>query len=214
MKAAVLAGVALLAGLLTGLLTACTSSSSPSPDVTRTRTVTSTHGPTPPVPVRSGPTTSAREADCPLLAEHVASHQSGMRLARVTVQRSGGHVVGCRFYPIPGPTAACPASCYQGEHLPPADQPAIEIDSQRYTTAVGAHNAFVLIASKGTAPQQVQVAKGNTGVCYQTHFWSKDHGRDIACAFSTGTTAVVVKTVVVHSSLDVVELAKDVVKKF
>src|SRR5690242_19623355 len=113
------------------LLTACTSSGTAAPTpststrtVIGTRTVTATTSR--PAPVTSGPTTTATAARCPLLDTPQAAARVGMRLGRITVQRSGGRIVGCRFYTLQGSPLA------HSEHLPGPKQPAIEIETTRY----------------------------------------------------------------------------------
>lgn len=199
----------LLAGLGAALLTlvsACTSSGKPAPVTTSTQvqTVTETASPSispttapvgMPTPVHTGPTTTASVSDCSLLPTDQALYQGGMRIGRVTAQRSGGKVVGCRLYGLQQPNAQCDATCLAGERLPPGNQPVIQIETTRYRFARDAHNAFVLTARAGSQPLQKQLGGGHVGVCYQTDFYPKDHGKDWACAFSVGSTAVVVKTV-------------------
>lgn len=137
-----------------------------------------------------------------------------MRLDRITVQSSLGKVVGCRLYALEHPTSECDTSCLAGENLPPGSQPAIEIESTNYSSSPAARAAFIRIAKAGTALQQDKIASGNTGLCFQTDFWTKDAGKDWACTFSEGSTVVVIRTVVTSPALDVVELAQAVEPKF
>jgi hypothetical protein len=167
---------------------------------TKTRTASPSAGPT--APLGTGPTITARAAACPLLDEQVAADRVGMRLARITVQRSGGRVVGCRFYALQN----SPLS--QSEHLPGPHQPAIEIRSNRYASTTAAHNAVVLAARRGTNVQPAKVA--DFGACYQLAFFADDHGADWACAFQTGARVVEVKTVVVSPALNVISVARDI----
>jgi hypothetical protein len=111
-----------------------------------------------------------------------------MRLARVTVLRSGGRVVGCRFYALQG----SPLSA--SEHLPGPHQPALEITTRSHTSTVAARNAFVLLAQHGTNAQQAHVG-ATVGVCFQTTFDPKDHGADYACATNKRNVEVVVRSV-------------------
>jgi hypothetical protein len=194
------------------LLVSCTSSggtTTPAPSTTTrtvigTRTVTGTASR--PAPVSSGPTTTSAAARCPLLDTPQAAARVGMRLARITVQRSGGRIVGCRFYALQGSPLA------HSEQLPGPKQPAIEIETTRYPSALAAHNAFVLAARKGTNPQQATIGLDNLGVCFQIAFYRPDHGRDWACAFSTGTRAVVIRTVAL-ASLDALRASRAVAAK-
>jgi hypothetical protein len=197
-------------------VSACTSSGA-DPTPTLTQTVTSTRTPSPSsigptAPVVAGPTTTAAATACPLLAQQTAASQVGMRLDRITVQRSGGKVVGCRFYALEHPNAQCDATCLANEHLPPGNQAVIEIVTTRYPSVIAAHNAFVISTHGGSNPQQVTVSVDNTGVCFQIPFYSKDHGTDWACAFSVDKTAVVVKTVA-SESLNVVAVAREIARK-
>jgi hypothetical protein len=154
-------------------------------------------------PVSAGPTTAVAAARCPLLDRQVAAFRIGMRLDRITVLRSGGAVVGCRMYALQG----SPLSA--SEHLPPANQPAIEIRLTHYRSALAAHNAIVLSARAGANPQQARIA-GTTGVCYQTRFYAKDRGQDWACAYAVGTTLVVVRTVVVDPAFTAIQVTRAV----
>lgn len=211
-----LAAVIAAAGLL---VAACTSSGSPAPTTsTEFQTITNTipaPSPSIPTPITAGPTTAAEEASCPLIDEQPAAAMIGMRLDRVTVLKSGGKVVGCRFYGLQHPTAQCPeVSCLAKEKLPPGNQPVIEILSARYSSSDGARAAFIALAQKGTNVQPVTITSGNQGVCYQTTFWAKDHGQDWACTYSVGSTVVVVKTVVKSPSFNVIQVAKAIAPKF
>ncbi len=202
--------VAATVGALVLLSAACTSSGGdPARTVTSTRTVVGTTTSTPAIgptaPVSTGPTTAARVAACPLLPEQKAADRVGMRLERITVLRSRGKVVGCRFYALQG------SPLHNSEHLPGPDQPAIEIETTRYYSAIAAHNAFVLDARRGTNPQQTRIGR-TVGVCFQISLYKPDHGRDWACSFSLGTTKVSVRTVVVSPALNVVQVARAVAR--
>lgn len=205
-------------GAAAALVTACTSSASPAPTTsTNYQTVTSTRPPKPPktgTPVPTGPTSAADAPSCPLLNEQFAAKTVGMRLEKISVLKSGGHVVGCRIYALQHPNAQCDASCLQAEKLPPGNQPAVEITSARYRSPLLAHNAFVMLAKKGKNIQQAKIAPGNVGLCYQTDFYAKDHGTDWACAYSIKSTVVVVKTVVTSPALNAILVAKAVAPKF
>jgi hypothetical protein len=113
----------------------------------------------------------------------------GMRLGRLTVLRSAGRVVGCRFYALQG------SPLHTSEHLPGPKQPVVEVLTQRYPTPTAAHNAFARLAAAGRNPQQVDLGRAGTGVCYQTDFYPRDGGRDWACGGNVGTVRVLVRTV-------------------
>jgi hypothetical protein len=189
------------------VLLACTSSgANPSPStpvrtVIATRTNTPSIGPT--APVSTGPTASTDDASCPLLDTQQAADRVGMRLARITVLRSGGRVVGCRFYALQN------SPLHNSENLPGPHQPAIEIETTRYASSIAAHNAFVLEARRGADPQQAPIGN-TTGVCFQIDFYHHDKGRDWSCAFNLGTTKVSVRTVVVGAALNVEEISRAV----
>jgi hypothetical protein len=186
-----------LALLALTLLAGCTSngpattSAAARGTTTRTRTVAPSDG-----PVVSGPTVAATASGCPFAAQDFVRDTIGMRLGRITVLRSAGRTVGCRFYALQD------SALHVSEHLPGPRQPAVEITTQRYTSAAAAHNGFVLVARRGTNPQQVDLGGGRVGVCFQTDFYAQDHGTDWACAGSTGVTAVVVRTVVTSPALN------------
>jgi hypothetical protein len=194
------------------LLSACTSSGGTptSSDPVQTETIVSTRTATPSIgptaPISTGPTTAADASTCPLLSLATAAPRIGMRLARVSVLKSGGKVVGCRFYALQN------SPLHNSEHLPPANQPAIEITTARYASDIAAHNAFVLVATKGNNPVQASMGVDNTGVCYQIPFFVNDKGKDWACAFSIGKTMVQVKTVALLS-FNVIAVAREVARK-
>jgi hypothetical protein len=128
-----------------------------------------------------------------------------MRLGRTTLLRSGGRTVGCRYYAIQG------TALHDSEHLPGPDQPAVEVTTQRYATVTDAHNAVVRTADKGTNPQQVDLGNGLIGVCFQTQFDAKDHGRDWACAVNKGTVELVVRSVDTTGTFSTSTLTTDIV---
>lgn len=172
------------------------------PDVTVTHTQTATRTVAPdPHPIVAGPTSSAAARSCPLMAKQTAADNVGMRLARITVLRSGGTVIGCNFFALQGSPLAT------SEHLPGPKQPVISIVTSRYGTALAAHNAMVLLARAGTSGSQVQLHGGTVGVVYRTNFDPHDHGRDWVCAFARGTALTVIKTVVTDTSVNAVALA-------
>jgi hypothetical protein len=78
----------------------------------------------------------------------------------------------------------------------------------RYTGSMAAHNAMVRLATRGTNAQQVDVGGGRIGLAYQIAFYSKDHGRDWACAFNVGSTLAEVRTVTTGTSFNAVAVAK------
>jgi hypothetical protein len=199
-------GVRAVIALALGLAvagTACTSSPPAPPDRTITSVQTLTRPPST-APVVAGPTTSA-EGSCPFLDQQTAAGDVGMRLARTTVESSGGKPVGCNFYALQG----SPLS--ESEHLPGPNQPAIRITSTRYPDAAAAHNAMVRAAG-----QQAQQAKVGTltGLAFQVEFDPADKGKDWACAFTKGDTLVVVTTAVTTPSFNAVALANDIVDRF
>jgi hypothetical protein len=200
----------LLAAVLLG---ACTSNggtpiaSAPVPTRTVTHTRTTTPDPAAAAPISTGPTTVATAPRCPFLAQQSAANRVGMRLDRITVLTSAGRTVGCRFYALQN------SPLHDSEHLPGPHQPAVELTTTRYRSAAAAHNAFVLTARHGTNPQQADISLDNPGVCYQIDFYPRDNGKDWACAYSVGKTAVVVRTVVVSPALNVILVAREVAKQ-
>lgn len=202
----VVSAVGTVAALAT--LVACTSGAgSPAPTThTIVRTVVDTpSGPT--APISTGPTKAAAAAKCPFIDEQSAANKVGMRLARVTVLRSGGRVVGCRFYALQG----SPLST--SEHLPGPNQPAVEIETYRYQSDVAAHNAFVRASERGTNVQQESIVGQAPGLCFQLDFFAHDHGTDWACSFSKGTTMAIVRTVVTSPALNARDVARIVASK-
>jgi len=203
---------------LTGTVGACTKSENGptggAPTVTTVQTVTNTPNAGPTGPVSAGTITENTVSSCPYLGIDQATSDTGIRLDRIATLIQGGKVVGCRFYSLEHPNAQCDVTCLAGEKLPPDNVPGIEILASQYANATAAHNAFITIAEKGTGVEQDVFATGNTGLCYKTTVWSDDDGMDVACTFSKGNTVVVIRTVVIGSTLDVVEIAKAVYPKF
>jgi hypothetical protein len=188
------------------LLGACTSSNSPNSPSGSTRVSTVAHTPDS-APIDTGPTHAASASACRVApADTFVRDTIGMRLGRLTVLRSGGRVVGCRFYALQD------SALHNSEHLPGPKQPILEITTQRYRTALDAHNAFVTL---GTASKHVQRADlgRTTGVCFQVDFYPKDHGTDWACAASVGRTEVVVRTVDNTGSFNAITLTKAVLRR-
>ncbi len=176
-------------------------SPAPSPS---TSTITGTR-PAPSGAIHSAPTRASSAPLCPLLGRQSAADKVGMRLARITVLTSGGATVGCRFYALQG----SPLS--RSEHLPGPHQPAIEILLTRYRSALAAHNAVVRLGQRqGTNPQQASIVGQAPGLCFQTDFAAGDNGTDWACAFSTGTVMVVVRTVVTSPALNAILVSRAV----
>jgi hypothetical protein len=169
---------------------------------TQTFTTTATGG-----PIAAGPTKTA-SGTCALVPKQTVADDLGMRLDRENVLTSGGKQVGCEFFAIQGSPLAT------SERLPGPNQPVLRITSARYPSALEAHNAMVLLAGAGTNPQQITVKAGNTGLAFQTKFDPQDHGTDWACTFTSGTTLVVIHTVVTSPALNAIEVAKAVATKF
>lgn len=201
-------GIAAASAAVLALLVAGCTSGTPRPGTTRTDTRTATITTTPSSgPIDVEPTTSA-PGTCSLLAKQTAAGDLGMRLAEERVLTSGGKQVGCEFFAIQDSQLATE------ERLPGPNQPVLRITSARYAGAVGAHNAMVRLAEAGTNPQQVKITASNIGLAFQTDFYPKDHGTDWACAFTVGSTLVVVHTVVTSPSLTVKDIARTVFRKF
>lgn len=180
------------------------------PQTTATRTVVHTRAPST-APVVAGPTSSAKAA-CPFISRKAVAADLGMRLDRMTVQRSGGEAIGCRFYPLAHPTAECGEACFKGERLPPASQPVLQLLITRYPSASAAHNAMVLASHAGKNTQRVSVG-GRAALAFQTGFYPKDDGKDWAVAFTRGTRLVRIDTVVTSGSLSVITAAGRIAAK-
>ena len=211
------AAVALLAlTALTGALAACTKSNGPSSVQTSTIVSTVTHSASPvdANPLSTGAVTAKTVSACPYLSITSAKDNAGMRLDKITELIQDGKTVGCRFYPLAHPNAQCGASCFAGEHLPPGTQVAVQLQATKYASATAARNAFIILSRSGTNVQQEQITSSNTGLCFQINFWSHDNGKDWACAFSKGTTEVVIKTVVTDPAQNVVQIAQAIEPKF
>ncbi|WP_375484856.1 hypothetical protein [uncultured Jatrophihabitans sp.] len=180
------------------LVAGCTSGSGPSssaPTSAPVATSSSTVGsPSATAPVSSGPTTASASRSCPVVAASVVHDTLGVRLGRTTVLRSGGTTVGCRFYAQQRPNSDCGASCLAGERLPGPNQPVAEVTTQRYPSAIAAHNAFVRRAGSAPGVTQVEVG-GVTGLCFQNDFYPRDRGQDWACTVNKGLVVVLVRTV-------------------
>lgn len=157
-----------------------------------------------PSPVVAGPTITAAASDCPLVGQAFVHDTMGMRLGRITVQRSGGRTVGCRFYALQG------GSLHRSEHLPGPGQPVVEITTTRWPDATAAHNAFVIEAERGTNLTQARLGPGSTGLCYQTDFDPRDDGKDFACAVNTGATELTVRSVDVTGTFNTIAVTTQV----
>lgn len=182
------------------LLAGCTSAT-PSPSVTITHTQTVTTAPTDPTPIAAGPT-SVRDGTCPLADQQTLADDIGMRLARTVVLSSAGATVGCSFYALQDSPLAT------SERLPGPDQPAIQVTTARYASALDAHNAMVLGSrAPNTNAQQARIATGLIGVAYQSAFYPADHGKDWTVAFTKGATMVLVQTVVTDPALTAISAA-------
>jgi hypothetical protein len=211
------AAVALVAlTALTGALAACTKSNGPKTVGTSTIVQTITHS-APPVngkPVSTGAVTAKTVSSCPYLSLGSAKDNAGMRLDKITELIQDGKSVGCRFYPLAHPNAQCGESCFLGEKLPPGSQIAVEFQATKYASATAATNAFIILSRSGTNVQQEKITSSNTGLCFQINFYPHDKGKDWACAFSKGTTEVVIKTVVTDPAQNVVQIAQAIEPKF
>jgi hypothetical protein len=188
------------------LLAGCTSSGSPSPSgSTHTSTRTLSSGPNT-APISTGPTRAATASSCPFTTQDFVRNTMGMRLGRITVLRSGGRVVGCRFYALQN------SPLHESEHLPGPNQPVVEITTQRFASARAARNAFVLLSRKGTNAQRVDLGR-TVGVCFQAPFYPKDHGADWACAANVRSTEVVVRTVDTTGTFSPATVTKAVLRR-
>ncbi len=199
------------------LATACTASSSASrsPSVSTTPTVAvvttppattapRTTAPKPFVPkafttLPASPDQTARTgekaADCPYVATRKAWDLEGNRMGLTTT--FGASPVGCRFYFL-----------YADHHV------VLEIAPTRFTSNVLAHNAMVLTAEKGTEAAIPRSAGGLDAVVFRTKFYGPDGASDWACAFTKGTTMVVIRTDQTNTSEDAVNVAKAIVSHF
>lgn len=155
-------------------------------------------------PVSAGPTRSAQASSCPFVGQGYVHRTMGMRLGRITVQRSGATVVGCRFYALQG------GPLHRSEHLPGPHQPAVEIATTRWRTATEAHNVFVRLAELGTNATRANLGGGRVGVCFQTAFDAADHGQDYACAGSAGVVEFEVRSVDTTGTFDTVAVTRKV----
>jgi hypothetical protein len=175
--------------LAVAVLAGCTSSKGGASSTSTAQHVGSASAAVSTPSVSAAPTTAVAARSCPYAKTNFVHETIGMRLGRITVLRSAGRVVGCRFYALQG------SPLHNSEHLPGPNQPALEITTQRYASAEQARGAFIQAARKGSNPQQVGLGDGVTGVCYQTGFDPKDHGADWACAINKGSTALYVHSV-------------------
>ncbi len=197
------------------LLAGCTSGGAPvvTHDVTRTATRVITQAPTftprpartvAPQPPGSRLPAGERARRCPYIAS-TPDENPAVNVADI----EGDHVyrttvltklspVGCRFY----------------FYAPPFEAIA-EIAPHRFASALDAHNAMVLTATKtGTdATGKPGILPGVDAVLYRTRFFGPDGARDWACAFAKGRVLVVVRTQRSDTSLNALLLAKAVARK-
>lgn len=202
---------ALLVAAAAALLSGCTSTGTPrSTDLTHTSTRVITEAPTfSPRPARTvqprppGSRLPAGEAErhCPYIAStpdenpkvNVADIE-GDHVYRTTVLTTL-KPVGCRFY----------------FYAPPYEAIA-DIEPRTFATALDAHNAMVLTATRtGTdATGKPAIVKGVDAVLFRTKFFGPDGRRDWACVFAKGNVMVVVHTQRTDTSLNALLLAKAV----
>lgn len=199
-------GLVLIAAAAVLLAGCAPSRARPGATYTQTRTEILT-APASVAPVAAGPTTTAA-GTCPLLSKTTVADDLGMRLDKENVLTSGGQPVGCEFFAIQDSPLAT------SERLPGPNQPVLRITSTRYASAVQAHNAMVLAAQTGINTQQITVKPGNVGLAFQTEFDPQDQGTDWACAFTSGTTLVLIHTVVTSPALNAIEVAQAVAARF
>jgi hypothetical protein len=194
--------LAVLTGLL--LLAGCTSSGSPAGSSRHPGQVVPTGKPSldnvNPTHFREMPAHS-----CPLASETSVRNTMGMRLGRITRLRALG-ISGCRFYALQD------SSLHASEHLPGPKQPVLEIVTDRYPTAVEAHNGIVFTARSGHNAQRMKIGKIE-GACFQTDFYPKDHGADWACAANKGRTAVVVRSVDITGTFGTATILRAVLRR-
>jgi hypothetical protein len=197
-----------VAVLLAGsVLTACTSSGTHANGSSGgTGSVSGTPSSTDALPIDTGPTRAATAASCPLASADFIRNTMGMRLGRIAVLRSGGRVVGCRFYALQN------SPLHASEHLPGPKQPVVEITTQRYRSATAAHNAFVRLATSAKNAERANLGR-TIGLCFQAEFYPKDHGNDWACAASAGTAEVLVRTVDITGSFSTAAVTKEVLRR-
>jgi hypothetical protein len=163
-----------------------------------------------PTAVPTGPldTTAVTAADataCPLLTQATAADSIGMRLARIATLTQGSTVVGCRFYALQG------VALTKSEHLPGPNQPALEIVTSTFTSAVAARNAAVALAEAGTNQRVVTLSGGVMGDVFQTTFDPADGPSDWTLVFNKDAKLVVVRTAVTDDSIDAVGVGNDIV---
>jgi hypothetical protein len=206
---------AVLAAAAGLLLAGCTSSGPPpsSSDVTHTATQVITQAPTfVPRPARTvkpqppGSRLPAGEVErrCPYIAS-TPEENPKVNVADI----EGDHVyrttvltklkpVGCRFY----------------FYAPPFEAIA-DIVPRTFPTALDAHNAMVLTATKTgiQATGKPAIVKGVDAVLYRTKFFGPDGRRDWACVFAKGRVMVVVHTQRSDTSLNALLLAKAIAKR-
>lgn len=217
--AAVRWGSACLLLAVSGVLSACTSSSKgsgPTTDRTVTSTVTTTRTPsvtpyTPapattvaPLPPGAAPAKGEVEKPCPYIASTPEQNPDvniadieGDHVYRTTVL-TNHKPVGCRFYFYAGPYEAV-----------------ADIVPRTFATAKDAHNAMVLTAQAGKdAMGEPNLVKGVDGVLYRTKFFGDDGDRDWACVFAKGKVMVIVHTQRKDTSRNALYIAQAIAAKF
>jgi hypothetical protein len=153
------------------------------------------------------PTNAVAARRCPFVGSAFVKNTMGMRLGRLTVLRSGGRTVGCRFYAIQN------SPLHDSEHLPGPRQPVVEIRTEEFASPTAAHNAFVRAAQAGRNAVQTPLGGGRIGVCYQAPFYPKDRGRDWACGVSVDRTRVLVRTVDTTGAFSTAAVTKEVLRR-
>lgn len=197
-------------------LAGCTSKAADPPPHTVSRTVTTTATRAPsfvppvattvaPLPPNAQPARGEVERACPYIAStpeqnpkvNVADIE-GDHVYRTTVL-TNLTPVGCRFY------------FYAGSFEAIAD-----IVPRTFATALDAHNAMVLTATKtGTeAEGKPNIVPGVDAVLFRTSFFGPDHAQDWACAFAKGRVMVVVHTQRTDQSVSALSLAQAIAGKF
>jgi hypothetical protein len=191
------------------MLAACTSSRTvQSPGTTKTVTHTVSASAAATAPVKTGPTHSADRSRCPILSQPAAAADIGERLARISVQTSGGRVVGCRFFDSQGAYS-------HSENLSGPHQPAIEISTYRFANAPAARNAMVLTSRAGANADTDPISSTIVGIAFQATFDPTDgKNADWAYTFAKGTTLIVIKINQTNSEFDVKAVAKSIAAKF
>jgi hypothetical protein len=208
------------AGLVVVLLAlaGCTSSGTQPPpdDVTHTRTVTSTRPPGDfvppqpafrrPLPPGAQPGKHEKDHSCPYIKTGLnVTDDTGPNLANLEGDRvyrntilTNLEPVGCRFYFYAPPYAAI-----------------AEIQPHTFATPTEAYNAMIATAKTGhNLIVEKDFARGATGICFQTKFYSGDGNKDWAFVFAKGTTMVIVYAFQTNTSRNAFYIARAIAKKF